>query len=126
VCLNAATGADGVAAIREVTTDVLPTTVAAAATATTTTATAAGFVLRFVDLERATAKVLAVERLHRFLGVSARHFHEAEATGLARVAVVDEGDFVHVAVGREQRAHGVFSGAKGEVSNVKFGQENTH
>jgi len=92
VCLNAATGADGVAANRAVTTDVLPTTVAAAAT--TTAATAAGFVLRFIDLERATAKVLAIQRLHRLLRVSARHFHEAEAARLARVAVIDQGDFV--------------------------------
>src|SRR4029077_868032 len=52
VCLDAATGADGVGATRVVTTDVLPTTVAAAAT--TTTASAAGLVLRFIDLERAT------------------------------------------------------------------------
>ena len=123
VCLYAATVADGVAATRVVTTDVLPTTVAAA---TTTAATAAGFVLGFIDLERATAKVLAVQRLHRLLRIGAGHFNEAEATGLARVAVIDQRDFVHVAVGREKGTHRIFGGAEGKVSNVKFGQENTH
>jgi hypothetical protein len=125
LCLNAATDAGGVAATRVVTTDVLPTTVAAATT-TATAATAAGFDLRFIDLERATAKVLAVQRLHRFLRIGAGHFNETEATGLARVAVVDQRDFVHVAVGREKGAHRIFGGTEGKVSNVKFGQENTH
>ena len=124
VCLNAATGAGGVAAIRVVTTDVLTTTVAAAAT--TTAATAAGFVLRFIDLERATAEVLAVQGLHGALRIGARHFHEAEAARLARVAVVHQRDLFDRAVGSEQGAHRIVGGAEGKISNVKFGQENTH
>src|SRR5688572_23646481 len=105
------------------TTDVSTTTVSAAAT--TTAATAAGLVLGFVDFQRATAEVLAVQRLHRLLGVGARHFDEAEAARLARVTVVNQRDFVHVTVGREQGAHRVFGGTEGKISNVKFGQENT-
>jgi hypothetical protein len=123
--LNAATGADGVAATRVVTSDVLSTTVAAA-TATTTAATAAGFVLRFIDLERATAKVLAVQRLHGTLSVGARHFNETEAARLARITIIHQGDLFDRAVGSEQGAHRIVGRGEGKISNVKFGQENTH
>src|SRR5688572_21488278 len=63
----------------------LSTAPVAAATTTTT----AGFVLRFVDLQRAAAEILAIERLHRFLRVGVRHFHEAEAARLTGVTIVD-------------------------------------
>jgi hypothetical protein len=66
---------------------VLTTTVTAAATAT-----AAGLVLGFVDLERATAEVLAVQRLHGLLGIGRRHFDEAETARTARLAIVHQRD----------------------------------
>jgi hypothetical protein len=110
----------GIEPTRASTTEVLATTVSAA---TTTAATAAGLVLGFIDLQRATAEVLAVQGLHGLLGVRARHFDEAEAARLARVTVIDERDFFHVAVGREQGAHRIFGSAEGKISNVKFGQE---
>src|SRR5688572_17124119 len=90
------------------------TTAVAAAAATC----AAGLVLRFVHLQRATAEVLAVERLHRALRVGARHFHEAEAARLPRVAIVHESDLFDGAVGGEQLTHAVFGGAEGQISNV--------
>jgi len=100
---------------RIVAANVLPTTVAAA---TTTAATAAGFVLGFIDLERATAKVLAVQRLHGLLGIGVRHFDEAEAARLAGIAIIDECNFLDGAVLGEQRAHGIFGGREGKISNV--------
>jgi 2-methylaconitate cis-trans-isomerase PrpF len=99
------------------------TATAAAAVATTTAATAAGFVLRFIDFQRATAEVLAVEGLHGALRIGARHFHEAEAARLARVAIVHERDLFDGAVSGEQGTHGIFRGAEGEISNIEFGQE---
>jgi hypothetical protein len=104
-------------------------TTAVAATATTTVsaataaATAAGFVLRFIDLQRATAEVLAVEGLHGALRIGARHFHEAEAARLARVAIVHEGDFFNRSVRGEQGADRFVGRAEREISNIKFGQE---
>src|SRR6185436_3453252 len=96
----------------------LTTPVAAAA------ATTAGFVLRLIHFQRAAAKVLAIERLHRLLRVSARHLHEPEAARLARVAIVDKGDLFNGAVSGEERAHAVFRGTERQISNVKFGQGN--
>jgi hypothetical protein len=89
----------------------------------TVAATAAGFVLGFVHLQWATAEVLAVERLHGFLRVSARHLHEPEAARLTGVAIIDESDFFNGAVGGEQIPHAVFRGAEGQISDIQFGQK---
>jgi hypothetical protein len=96
------------------------TPVAAAAAAATA---AARFVLRLIHLQRAAAEVFAIERLHRFLRVGARHLHEPEAARLARVAIVDESDLFNRAMGGEQLTHAVFRGTEGQISNVKFSQE---
>ena len=73
--------------------------------------------LGLVHLERTTLEVDTVQRLHGAGGIRIRHFHEAEATGTAGLAVIDEGQRLDGAVWREQRAHGVFGRGKGKISN---------
>src|SRR5688572_3877193 len=95
-------------------------------TAAAATATAAGLVLRFIDLERASAHVLAVEILDGARCILARHFHEAEAARLSRVAILDQGDRLDRAVLREQRADGIFVGGKGQVAHIDLAHTITH
>ena len=97
---------------------------AAAATTTTTTEVAARgaaiALLGFIDLQRATAEVFAIESLHGALGVSTGHLDEAEATGASGLAIVYQGHLVDGAVGSEVGAHLIFGGVKRQISNVKF------
>ncbi len=99
-------------------------TAAAATTTTTTTEVAARgaaiALLGFIDLQRATAEVFAIESLHGALGVSTGHLDEAEATGASGLAIVYQGHLVDGAVGSEVGAHLIFGGVKRQISNVKF------
>jgi hypothetical protein len=101
---------------------------AAAATTTTEVATrgAAIALLGLVDLQRATAEVLAIESLHGALCIGARHFDEAEATRASGFAIVHQRHLVDGAVGGEVGAHLVFGGVKRQISNVKFRHKTTH
>src|SRR2546430_895362 len=47
-------------------------------------------VLRFVDSQRAAVKILSIQRLHRPRCIRTGHLDEAEATGTARIPVVDQ------------------------------------
>jgi len=101
---------------------------AATTTATTEVATRGATItlLGFVDLQRTTAEVLAIERLHGAGGIGIRHFNEAEATGASGFAIVHQRHFVDGAVGGEVGAHLVFGGVKRQISNVKFRHKTTH
>jgi hypothetical protein len=106
------------------------TAAAAAATATTaaaavtTTATAAGAIFTrtgLVDVDGATAEVLAVQGLDRGVGLAGvGHLDEGESTGTTGLAIGDDGDIRNFTVGLEGVADFVFSSAKGEVSNEEL------
>ena len=99
----------------------LPATAAAATAArTATTAAAALTLLRFVDAQRTTAHVLAVQGLDGTLCVGARHFDEAEAARTAGFTIVDQRDLLHRTVRFEQRANIMFSCGKRQVANIDF------
>src|SRR5262245_25534155 len=98
----------------------LPAAATAAAATTTTaarTATAGRTFLRFVDAKRATAHILAVQRLNGTRGIRTRHFDKAEATRTARFAIVDERDGFHGAMGLKQLTHLAFVGRERQVTN---------
>ena len=97
----------------------LPATLTAA-TATATTATAARFVLRFVDLERTTAHVLAVEVLDCSRRIGAWHFHEAEAAWATGFTIHDQGNRIDRAVLGEQGANRALIGGKGQIAHVNL------
>src|SRR5690348_14828372 len=82
---------------------------------------ATGSVLRLVDFQGTTVEVLAVQSLHGARGVGVGHLDEAEATGTARVSIADERDLLDGSMRCEQGPHRVFSGSKGQISDVKFG-----
>jgi hypothetical protein len=102
----------------------------AAAAATTTTEVAARgaalALLGFIDLQRTTTEVFAIERLHGAGGIGIRHFNEAEATGASGFAIVHERHLVNGAVGCKEGAHLIFGGRERQISNVKFRHRITH
>jgi hypothetical protein len=91
--------------------------------ATTTAATAAGFVLRFVDLERTATHVLTIQVLNGARSIRTGHFDEAEATRTAGIAIVDQGNRLDRAMLFEQRANGGFVSREGKVAYVNLTHE---
>jgi hypothetical protein len=79
-------------------------TVTAPSTAPTTTerssaAGTLGFRARFIDIQRAAAKLCTVERSDRTLGLSLiGHLHERKSTGPACVAIGFDANPLHLAV----------------------------
>src|SRR5688572_1915443 len=110
------------AAATAVTATAAATTAAAAIAATAAAAATAtlGLVLRLVDLQRTTAHVLTVQGLDRAGRVGTGHFDEAEATGAAGLAIVDQADGLDGAMLVEQGAHLGFIGAKGQVAHINL------
>jgi len=93
------------------------TTTAAAATAT---ATAARTLLRDVDAERATFKILTVELVEGLLGtLLRRHLDEAEATRLTGHPIQHERDLADFTAGRELLVDEIFGGVEREVTDVQ-------
>src|SRR5690606_10212163 len=92
------------------------TTAEAAAAAATTAC--AGFVLGFVDAQRATIHREAVERLNGARGISLRHFDESETAGAAGFTVSGQRDGLDRAVLREQRTHLSFVGRERQVAYI--------
>src|SRR5581483_7131070 len=78
----------------------------------------AGLVLSFVDLERPTAEVHAVERLHRARCIRTRHFDEPEATWLPGVTITDQGNLLYRAVRSEKVANRFFGGREGKIADI--------
>ena len=95
----------------------------AATTAEVSTRGATITLLRFIDLQRTTAEVLAIERLHGAGGIGIRHLDETEATRAAGFAIVHQGHLVDGAMGCEVGAHLIFGGIERKISNVKFHPE---
>ena len=101
---------------------------AATTTATTEVATRGATItlLGFVDLQRTTAEVLAIERLHGAGGIGIRHFDETKTAWAAGLAIVHQGHLVDGAMGGKEGAHLVFGGGERKISNVKFRHKTTH
>src|SRR5690349_4188206 len=102
---------------------------AATAAATTTevaTRGAALALLGFIDLQRTTTEVFAIERLHGAGGIGIRHFDETETARAAGLAIVHERHLVDGAVGCKEGAHLIFGGRERQISNVKFRHGITH
>jgi hypothetical protein len=72
-------------------TEFLPATLTAT-TAATTTAAAAWLILGFVDFERSSAHVLAIEILDRTGRIGAWHFDESEAARASGFTIHDHGN----------------------------------
>jgi hypothetical protein len=86
------------------------TTATAAAGASAATATAATLRAGFVDIERASVQIGAVESCDRLVRLGAiRHFDECKAARTARIPIGHHADAFHIPVRLEKRAHGRFS-----------------
>jgi hypothetical protein len=125
---EAATATTAAAAVAAAATAAAATTVpAAAATAaaatTTTEATATTFLagLGFVDAERTTVDVSAVQRLDRALGILLGcHFDESKTTRATGITVEHDLDVCDLAaVPFKGGAQGILGGLEGEVANVQ-------
>ena len=96
-----------------------------ARSAAATTAAAARLLLRFVDLQRASVEVLAIQRLHGAGGVGVRHLNKPESARTTGLAIVDQGHFLHRTVRSEQRANAVLGCREGEITNIQFRHRNS-
>jgi hypothetical protein len=96
-------------------------TAAAPTTPVTAAAATARTILRFVDFQRSTAEVRAVQRLHGLGRIGVRHFNESESTWLASFPVHNQRKGFDGAVSREEGAQGVLGRGKGQIANVEFG-----
>jgi hypothetical protein len=102
---------------RSTTTAAAASTTAAAATgsaatpAAGTSATAAATLRAgFIDVERASIQIGAVESCDRLVRLGAiRHFDEGKAARTARIPIGHHADAFHVPVRLEKRPHGRFS-----------------
>src|SRR6185295_3667118 len=74
--------------------------------------------LRLVDAQRTAVHLVAVEALDRGLRLARTHFDEAEATGLARFAVVDQLYGIDLAVALEQHLDILLGRGEGQVAHV--------
>ncbi len=124
----AATAAGAATATAVATTAAATATVATAATAAaaaTEPATATGRLgSGFVDGQVTAHEILAVEGCDRSLSLATIwHFHEAEATWAAGLAVHDEGCAGHLAVLGEEVAELVFRSSKREIADVQLHSE---
>jgi len=98
------------------------------ATETAAATAAAGafrFGTRFVDVQRATGQIDAVNGGDRFLAFAiVCHFDESKTAGLPRVAIRDDVYPTNCAVSFKQRTDRIFLRPKTEVSNVNVFQVN--
>ena len=85
------------------------------ATLTAATTTAARFVLRFIDLERAAAHVLTVQVLNGACCIGARHLDEREPARAAGLAIDRHDDVGRLSDGREVGSKVRFGGTVREI-----------
>src|SRR5580658_2480618 len=84
----------------------LPALRAARTAATTAAATAAtGALLCLVHLQHSPLDIVAIQGLHGTSRIRARHFNEAEPTGPAGIAIVDQRNRLDRTVLFEQSTH---------------------
>jgi hypothetical protein len=89
-----------------------------AAAATSTTSATLDLGSGFVDVERASPNLSAVECRDGFIALfGVAHFHKAEAARAAGVAVRHDADAVHLPMGFEKFAQFIFPGIEVEVAN---------
>jgi hypothetical protein len=83
---------------------------ATAATRASAASTAATLRASFVDIERASVQIGAVQSCDRLVRLGAiRHFNECKAARTARIPIGHHADAFHVPVRLEKRSHGRFS-----------------
>jgi hypothetical protein len=99
-------------------------TAAAATAAGATAATAAGTILRFIDAQRASAHVEAIQRFHCLLCFRLGHLDETETARAARITIRREGYGFNRAVLCEQIAHLAFCRSKRQVAYVDLSHSN--
>jgi hypothetical protein len=95
----------------------------AATAAATTTATLT--FLRFIDAQRTTTHVLAIQGLDGALCIGAGHLDKAKATRTTRFAIVDQRDGLDSAVLFEQLTDLSFVGRKRQVTHIDFRHTNS-
>ena len=94
----------------------LPATTAAATAATAATRT----VLGFVDTQRTTAHVGAIQCLNGTSSVLLRHFNKTEPALAASLAINRKGDRFDRAVLGKQGTNRIFIGGKGQIAHINF------
>ncbi len=92
-------------------------TIAAAATAATA---ATRTVLGFVDTQRTTAHVGAIQCLNGTSSVLLRHFNKTEPALAASLAINRKGDRFDRAVLGKQGTNRIFIGGKGQIAHINF------
>jgi len=92
------------------------TRTAVAAAATTAARTLA--ILGFVDLQRTTVHISAIQRLHGAGGVGIVHLNESETAWAARIAIGNQRDFLDRSVLGKQQAHRLVRGGERQISNI--------
>ena len=88
-----------------------------ARTAAAVSARRALALLSFIDLERATLELGAIERLHGATGIDIRHLDEAKAAQATGFAIGDQGNFIDGTVLRKESTDSVIGGRERKISN---------
>jgi hypothetical protein len=90
-------------------------------TAGTSAGTAVGLGTRLIDIQRAAAKLFAIQSCDGFLGFrSIGHFDKCKSSGPSSVTIGDQADLIDFAMRLKQRAQFRFRGAVGEIANKKL------
>jgi hypothetical protein len=76
------------------------------------------FALGLVDSQGTPLKVSSIESLHGASGIRIRHFHKAESTRVAGLAVRNQCHAIDRAVLRKQCPYGILGRCEGQISNI--------
>ena len=96
---------------------------ATATAAATATATALTF-LSFVDTQRTTTHVFAIQCLDSTSSISIGHFNETETTGTSRFAVVDHCNRGNSTVSFKHLANFAFVSGKRQIAYINLSHTN--
>jgi hypothetical protein len=98
-----------------------PTTSGTSTATRPSAGTAIGLGTRLINVQRAAAKLFAIQSRDGFLGFgSVGHFYECKSSGTSGVTIGDQADLIDFAVRLKQRAQFRFRGAVGEIANKKL------
>jgi hypothetical protein len=97
------------------------TSAAGTSSAAGSAGTAVGLGTRFVDIQRAAAKLFPIQSRDRLLGLrGVGHLYERKSSGASGVPIGYHADLIDFAVGFKQGAQLGFGGAVREVANKKL------